>query len=342
MDREKILEIGRVMEENTHQRIIYVDHSILATGVCEEKQRLAYVEHLRPLETSKPLIFGSAFHAAIASIYTSSSRSYAPEAVRDLAHAAFFAEVRKAGPDTLPLSADSDEKRSVERGLYLIDAYIAKWAPTDINWEDVLRPDNGEPYVEMGFAVYFMDWRDTPVVYVGKVDRIRRNRVDGQLYNWESKTTGGAVSYYVQQTRPNHQITGYKWGCQEFLQVNIAGTILDVVHVSDRKIGGKFPDGIDSEKDFARVETRRSSTDVEEFLYDLRESTTRFLELRDSGKRRWHRRAPSACYMYGGCHFRDACNSNLNPAILANKYVKERWEPWTIVAQAPTKSLAMP
>lgn len=321
--------------DRTMKDVIYIDHSTLSTfATCEEKGRLAYVEHLRPLETGKPLIFGSAFHAAVAAIYSGGSQKDA--------HAAFLNEVRAAGPDTLPLSADSEEKRSVERGLYLIDAYIEKWTPQDINWEDVLRPDTGEPYVEMGFAVYLMDWQGTPVIYVGAADRIRRNRVDGQLYNWETKTTGSAVSYYVQQTRPNHQITGYKWACQEFLKLNIAGTILDVIHVSDRKIGGKFPNGIDIEKDFARVETRRSSTDVEEFLYDTRHLTTRYLELQAAGLRRWHRNAPAACYMYGGCHFRDICNSNLNPMIITNKYKVEVWEPWKINVGEPMKSPAKP
>jgi hypothetical protein len=214
--------------------------------------------------------------------------------------------------------------------LYLLEAYVEKWKATDINWEDVYRPDTGEPYIEMGFAVYFMDWHDVPVVFVGKVDRIRRSRVDGQLYNWETKTTGSALSYYSQQTRPNHQITGYKWGIQQLLKMNITGTILDVVHVSDRKVNGKFPNGIDSEKDFGRFEARRSARDVEEFVYDLKLSTERFLDLKDRKLPRWHRNAPAACYMYGGCHFKDACSSNLNPTILASQYKVERWEPWNV------------
>lgn len=325
------------------RNVIYVDHSTLSTfATCEEKGRLAYVEHLCPLETGKPLIFGSAFHAAVAAVYSNSSKKLERDEINIIARAAFLEEVRKAGPDTLPLSADSDEKRSVERGLYLIDAYIEKWAPQDVNWEDVLRPDTGEPYVEMGFAVYLMEWQGYSVLVVGKVDRIRRNRVDAQLYNWETKTTGSAVSYYVQQTRPNHQITIYKWAVQEFLKLNVAGTILDVIHVSDRKIAGKFPNGIDIEKDFARVETRRSITDVEELLFDLKHKTKQFLDLKASGLRRWHRNAPAACYMYGGCHFRDICNSNLNPQIVANKYKKEVWEPWTIADPEATKSPLSP
>lgn len=318
--------------------VIYVDHSTLSTvATCEEKGRLAYGEHLRPLGTGKPLIFGSAFHAAVAAIYIGG-----PD-VRARAHAAFLAEVKKAGPDTLPLSADSEEKRSVERGLYLIDAYIEKWAPQDATWENVYRPDTGEPYIEMGFAVFLMNWNATPVMYVGKIDRIRRNRVDGQLYNWETKTTGSSIYYYLEQTRPNHQLTGYNWAAQEMLNLKIAGTIWDVIHVSSRKIGGKFPNGIDIEKDFGRVETRRSATDIEEFLIDLRSITTRYLTLKESSVKRWHRNAPAACYMYGGCHYKDICNSNLNPSIIANNYKVERWEPWPLMIDSElTKSPPKP
>ncbi len=309
--------------------VIFVDHSILSTfATCEEKARLAYVEHLQPKEEAPPLVFGSAFHAAVASYYTDGDK--------DKARAAFLADVKGSGPDSLPISADSDEKRSVERGLYLIDAYIERWRPIDINWSDVLRPDTQEPYVEIGFAIYFMDWHGVPVVCAGKVDRVRRYRVDDQIYGWETKTTGGSATNYP--TRPNHQLTIYKWALRELLQLNVAGMILDIIHVSDRKIGGKFPNGIDVEKDFNRIETRRSDTDVEEMLYDLRRKTTQFLTLRESRDKRWHRNAPAACYMYGGCHFRDICNSNLNPTIISSKYQIKRWEPWLINGTDVTKS----
>jgi hypothetical protein len=317
-------------------KVIFVDHSILSTfSTCHEKARLSYVEHIRPIETGPPLVFGSAFHAAIAAYY--SEIAYGRRAgAADAARTAFLKEVRESGPDSLPLSADSEEKRSVERGLYLIDAYIEKWSPLDTTWEDILRPDTAEPYIEIGFAIYFMDWHGVPVVYAGKMDRLRRNRVDGNIYVWETKTTGSSVSYYVQQTRPNHQFTGYKWAARELLGMNVAGIILDVIHISDRKVGGKFPNGIDIEKDFGRIETRRSQTDLDEFLCDIKMKTEQFLTQQETPGR-WDRNAPAACFMYGGCHYRDICNSNLNPSIIASKYRVERWAPWEMTVPELTK-----
>lgn len=297
--------------------VIYVDHSMLAThSTCEEKGRLGYIEHLRPNIVKPSLAFGGAFHAAVATYYMDGSV--------DAAKRAFHDYVKKT-PGVLPLSADTDERRSVERGIYLIEAYAEKWKKMDAQWENIIRKD--EPLIEIGFSVYFMDWKGVPVVCVGRIDRVRRNRVDGQAYVIDTKTSSGSVKFYSEATRPNHQLTTYKWACEELLGIQIAGGILDVVYVSERKMDGKYPRGINIDEDFGRFETRRSKVDVDEFLYDLKRKTTKFLELRDSGIRRGERN-DSACRMYGGCHFRDACASNLNPAILRSKYKVEKWHPW--------------
>lgn len=323
--------------------IIFIDHSMhSAFATCEEKARLSYVEHLRPRAEKPPLVFGSAFHAGIAELYIAKSSGASPEDAIRSAELAFIAEAKDKGRDALPISGDSPERRSVERGLNLLRAYALRWRGADITWEDVRNPADGKFYIEIGFAVYLMDWNGRPVVFVGKIDRIRRNRVEGNLWGWETKTTTSSVGAYINQVRPNHQLTSYKWGASELLGVDLAGMILDVTFVSDRKIGGKFPDGIDPEKDFGRAETRRSRTDIDELLYDLRLFATDFLSRQDSGIRRWHRNAPAACYMYGGCYFRDACSSNLNPAKMRNEYKVERWVPWKEILESQRAETAAP
>lgn len=304
----------------------FIDHSIHSTfSTCEEKGRLAYVEHLVPNNELPPLVFGTAFHAGVAGLYEATWA----KAVDPLTYAKLeFSKVAKQSPLAVPLTSET-ERRTVERGTLLLEYYQRKWAKMDMVWEEIINPETGTPYIEIGFAIYFMEWHGKPVLYVGKIDRLKRNRVDGMAYAWETKTTTTSPKFYVEQVRPNHQLTGYQLAVKEFLShIRLAGSILDVIYISDRKIGGKFPDGIDIDNDFARVETRRSSTDLEEFLYDLKLKTTLYLERRDSGMRRWHRNAPTACYMFGGCHYRDACNSNLNPQILKSKYKVKPWHPF--------------
>jgi hypothetical protein len=257
--------------------------------------------------------------------YTSILDGLNREAALENARRAFTMAASKGG---LPLSADSIESRSIERGLNILDAYFnEKWKRNDLNWKGI-RGADGQPYIEIGFSLYFMEWNGVPVVCVGKIDRIMESRLDAHAYGWEVKTTKSGVNRYVEQVRPNHQLTCYKWAMRELIQMDIAGMILDVTHISDRKIGGKFENGVDVENDFARVETRRSDTDVDEFLFDLKLKTTDYLSRRDSNLKRWNRNAPAACFMYGGCHFRDVCNSNLNSAILRNKYKVQPWHPF--------------
>lgn len=317
--------------------VIYVDHSILSTvAACEEKGRLSYIEHLRPKRIAMPLTFGSAWHAGLAAIYNGYELDLTQDELIKLAQLAFYKEYREAGFDSLPLTSEEGERRSVERGLNMLEAYIKKWESKDRLWRNLhyTAKETGEQrtYVEIGFACYLMEWQGHPVVYVGKIDRIRLFRINSQVYMWESKSTVSNVKTYSLQTRPNHQITGYYWILEELLGIKLGGAILDVAYISDREIGGKFESGVDIENDFARYETHRSTRDIEEFLYDIRRKATEFLQLQDdlvtNKITRGYRNAPSSCSSYGGCHFRRVCETNANPQIIDNLFIKQKWEPW--------------
>lgn len=296
---------------------IYLDYSTISTfQSCKEKARLNYVKGYRSTIEKPSLAFGAAFHTAVA-IYLRSHDL-------DRAQRAFLKAAKRRG-DVLPISADDEEKRSLERGLALLSHYVTKYQNEP--FEVMKRPDTGETYTEIGFAVHIMDWRDRPVMYIGKIDSIKRSRTDGRPYNFELKTTGQGLSQFLLQVRPNHQISGYHMGAT-LLGIDIAGTYWDAVFISDRKIGGKFPDGIDPDKDFGRSVTQRSKIDIEEFLFDFTSEAKTYLSWCDSQAVRWPRSAPTACHMYGGCEYREACGHNLAPAIMTSKFKIQKWEPW--------------
>ena len=186
-----------------------------------------------------------------------------------------------------------------------------------------------------------MEWAGRPVMYVGRLDRIMRSRIDNRLRIVETKTTGTGLTQFVNQIRPNHQITGYHWAARELLHLDVAGTIWDCIFVSSRqpKVSGDHWEtrGIDIEKDFNRTETRRSQTDIDEFLFDLTETVTCYLSDVKNGKYRWERNAPGACFMYGGCDYRDVCVTNGNKQIIENRFRKEKWEPWKGIANLEMK-----
>lgn len=323
----------------TDADVIYVDHSILSTvALCNEKGRLAYVEHHKANKPALALDFGSCFHAATQAYYDSiaSLDPAIKDAAIKLAEIGFIEEWKARGGNLpIQMDNDSDEKRSLERGIWLVKAYITRWK--NESYVNVINQSTGKPYNEIGFAVYLMDWhrngKTIPVMYVGRWDRIMRSRLDNNLYIIEVKTTTQGLSYFVVQVKPNHSLTGYMYAARELFDLQVAGVVWDCAFVSSRQPNLKTSDlwlqvGIDIEKDFARTETRRSPLDIDEWLYDTRMITKRFLELQDQHLERWHRNAPTACHMYGGCQFKDVCSFNLSEQILKTNFHKEEWKPW--------------
>lgn len=320
---------------------IYFDHTMLSTfRSCNEKARLSFVKHYSLTGGAPPsLTFGGAFHKAIETFHKSTEDDYG--AKLRACKMAFINYTKQYG--LLPIGIDNSqgEKRNIERGLALIDAYFHKWR--NDTFVNVKRPDTGTPYVEIGFKLWLMDWAGHPVFIVGTIDRIMRSRVDGRLYIFETKTTTMGLSNFVTQVRPNHQVTTYHMAAQQLIREDVAGTVWDCIFISSRQPQETSKDpwlqqGIDIDKDFARAETRRSAVDMEELLFDLQESARYWLALQHSPElTRWARNAPAACHMYGGCAFKKICESNLNPSIISNYYEERRWEPWLSMDESLTK-----
>jgi len=309
---------------------IYVDYSILSTfRMCKEKARLSYQQHLNPRQSKASLDFGGAWHEAMAELYRAKVTVTDLEELKKISFKGFLKEVRARG-GSLPVSIDSEEPRSIERGKALIECYIEKYRNEP--FQNIIRPDDGKPYVEIGFAIFLMEWRKKPVMLVGRIDRIMKSRLTGLPMIIETKTTTQGLINFILQVRPNHQITGYHMVVSELLSMDIRETLWDCVFVSKRKPdptkGRWMSFGVDEKKDFARQVTRRSITDIKAFLEDLNFDVVDYLKMCDSGMTRWPRNAPTACHMYGGCLFRKVCFTNMNPNIIKTDFVVARWEPW--------------
>src|SRR5262249_8096888 len=159
---------------------------------------------------------------------------------------------------SLPMSMDADEKRSVERGLYMLEAYQSRWRgePFDLMWYEI--DGVRKPYVEIQFSIFICEWRKRPIMYSGVIDRIMRSKMTVLVVNVETKTTSQVLSVFQQQVKPNHQVTGYYLASQS-LNLDIKETIWDMTFVSSRKPdpkqGAWMVYGIDIEKDFGRAST---------------------------------------------------------------------------------------
>lgn len=324
------------MSNTGQSQSIWLDYSTLSTfQTCQEKCRLAYEEGYRPLREPAPLSFGRAIHSGIEEFWRLADHPL-PERI-DQACQKFLWDAREHG--NLPTSFEDDEKRSLERGVALMEVYCQRYANDP--YENVPSPDPSKPYIEVGFAIHLMDFIDLsgvlhPVMYVGRIDRVMRSRVTGKFAIFEVKTTSRGLYMFQDSVKPNHQITGYFFGCKTLLaeDAQIEGVYVDAIFVSSRQPSKKLPTGVDLDADFGRFFTQRSQSDVQDWLKDMQITAQRLLEYRLSyqGEVNWPRNAPTACSMYGGCTYRELCSLRNDKAYRERMFKVEKWEPWKGIA----------
>src|SRR5678816_1430636 len=327
-----------MIDHDAHK--IYVDFSTLATfRACHEKCRLEYRDGWRTARTDPKLTFGHAFHAAIAEFYDQFGEEIVTQEARAaavvMAKAAFLRDLQIEGAE-LPITLEQEERRSLERGLALIDAYIHRWQAD--HYVNILG-SNGKPLTEMGFQYPLTQFEGWDVVYVGYIDRVMRSIMSGRPVIFETKTTTMGLDPFIAMCKPNHQVTGYfppVWN----LQLEVRECVWDTIFISNRMpdIGKAVKNrfwmyGIDIDKDLKRSSTTRSMTDVTEFLIDIEEDALEYCRWLTSGKTRWSRNAPGACHTYGGCQFRKRCSLNLDSVdesayMTSQDFAVSRWEPW--------------
>lgn len=349
-----------MIDEANH--IIYVDYSTLAKfQACKELARLGSVRGYRLDRQDPKLAFGHAIHAGWAAYYDALAGGFHDTSghwhqftsldnptplVR--AQAAFLRDlhVNDDGSTALPVTLESDERRSIERGLALLDAYIHRWRNEP--YTNILRLD-GSPLVEVGFQFPLARYQEYDIIHVGYIDRIMLNAATERPVNFEGKTTTRAISQKKKEVKPNHQITTYykpanditaKLGLPEVVE-----TMWDIMFISDRApntakgLTDRFWNyGIDTTKDFDRTTTTRSHTDLTEFLFDAEQWALEYAKYVLSDIPRWPRTAPGPCHNYGGCVFRERCSLNIEPereaSYMSTNFKVDKWEPWRrIVAE---------
>lgn len=308
--------------------IFYVDYSTLSQfAACREFSRLSTKENLTSQREYYPFTFGGAFHHALNTLNVDNDLEKAQLA---------FVEYLKDENSTLPINIEAD-RRSVERGLNLINAYRERWMYEPY---EVVRFPDGRPYSELGFRINLgsvpshLVTEEIPIFLCGTVDKLVRHKEAGTYHGFETKTTTQGLSQFIKHVKPNMQINIYDYALYEMYGFDIKDFIWDCIFISDRQPKAKGTAweqlGIDIEKDFARQTTTRSVVDRKEFLFDLKHKVLEYIEWYFSSEPRWPRDGAfnGKCHMFGGCMYLDICQSNLNPMIISGLYTKKEWKPW--------------
>ena len=328
---------------------IYYDYTTRSTfGACKEKARLGIIHGYRPKQTKSSLAFGHAIHTGWQGYYdaltngwhdTDGTWHFFTEEERKTsnllwAQAAFLRDMQFTDVK-IPVNIEAEERRSLERGLALLEAYVYRWRNEP--YENILD-SSGAPLTEVGFSYYLTTYEGFEIYYVGYIDRLMRSMQSGRPVIFEGKTTTQGLSVFIQQCKPNHQVTGYFKAAQELGFGATTECVWDCTFISDRKpdlqkaLTNRFlMYGVDIDKDFARQTTMRSPIEIAEFFIELEEDALDYARWLLGGiDRRWPRNAPGSCHAFGGCQFREVCSMNAQAIqpMLDTFFRVEKWQPW--------------
>jgi hypothetical protein len=343
------------------RQIIYVDYTTLAVfKSCRRKCQLGHVIGYRTSGHDAAIDFGHAWHAAMEAYYDSQAGGfhYHEDNENELgkfrtrkwqlfpsgtvinpvkqAQAAFLDDL-KINEAQLQTTLEGPERRSVERGLFMIEAYTDRYR--NELYENILWP-SGEPMTELGFTFQIARYENFDIVMCGFIDRLMRAVMTKRPVLFETKSTIFALSQFIKQVKPNDQITTYFKHIQNIMP-EIREAIWDCIFVSSRQpdMSKALKDrywmwGIDKDKDFVRQPTSRSRSDIAEYMIETEEWALEYAKHLMSGKQWWNK-TPSmmTCHFGKGCRFVDACNLNdqARSNFLEGRFIKKPWEPFKMI-----------
>ena len=283
-----------------------LDNTIISTfRECPQKAFRSYFQHLAPSTTSIHLIAGAAYAAGL-------------EAARNAfyLHGATPTRAKAVGVITLLKSwGDYDPHWGQPKGLDLM--VLALWETLDY-WplgEDIVAPleygdRNG---VEFSFALPIgVDHPTTgePILYTGRIDMLCI--YEQALFAEDDKTTGQLGATWTRQWDLRAQFTGYCWALREY-NLPAAGTL--VRGTSIQKLGNKHATAIVYQPDWK----------IDRWLRQTRRDINRMIECWREGY--WDFNLGDSCTAFGGCPFKDLCNSANPERLIPTNFVERVWDP---------------
>lgn len=315
---------------------LHIDSTMLSCfRSCPQKFYLEFVLGYRPAAISIDLHAGACFATALETTYRRIHLNHDPLAV-----ALQYAEAQFAlewGDFEIPEHKRTAKTR--ERMWEAVEDYFAKYPPLTDHVQPYTAAD-GRPTFEYTFAIplepciglsdgEWRDWKGThfpahpsgqPWLYCGRFDML------GSLHSRpvvrDEKTTGSSIGQsWAEQWDLRSQFIGYTWACQQ------GGIDLDTVVVR----------GIAIQKtQFVHAEAIKTYSDLmrARWLEQLRRDLWRIRRAWDEGY--WDYNLADACSAYGGCVFRDVCQSANADSWLSNFTIKH----WNPLEKNPVKEAA--
>jgi len=324
--------------------LLYYDNTRIST--YRECNRKFYLRHMLDLtrEGEKiDLVFGSAWHEAMNTLWPDTAAGKPKQEVMKNAFIAFTKKWMEAGfPE--PTSANYQT---------ITDKYMPKNPYTALemlqNYYDQRLPfirDCTEVEVERPFAVPLgmtipITNKETgevtseEVFYIGRLDKIVKHRQHGRLII-EHKTTGwyakegGFRSDYLESFSPNSQVDGYLFAGSSLYTEGVKGIWVDAA-LTHKTVHDKFKfiplDRQFSALDAWLTETRIWVTRIAGEVSDVEQGAEYAGSFRNFPKN------TGSCHAFSGCTYRDLCKYLPDPRTVGipSGFKVEAWEPFDLL-----------
>jgi len=201
---------------------------------------------------------------------------------------------------------EETEARSLPNLVDIWNSYFDYWLLKGDPWE--ILTDKDGPMIERQLeAVYFED-DDLTIKLFGTIDAVLMNITTGQTVICDHKTTKSIGKDFMNRHRPNFQYTIYTWLAREVLGIDTPYFMINAIQVAKLK------------RDFKRIDSTRNETDFKELKLSLLHHTRSWIASNEA--KLYPQSTPNACSMWGGCRFREICESDedIRGAIIAANY----------------------
>jgi len=286
-----------------------IDSSLIAAfRSCQEKARLEYFEHWKPLAQSVHLVAGAAFARGL-----------------EVARKSFYedgltpADSLAAGAEALMIAygdfeCPPDSAKSCERMLGALEFYFDSYPLGAAGGAEPVRIA-GKPAIEFSFIEPIHATHPTtgqPLLYSGRFDAIVS--YNGLTLGCDEKTASQLGASWPKQWDLRSQFTAYTWGAKQ------AGIRLDGFLVRGVSI-------LKTKYDTLETITYRPEWQVHRWYEQLLRDVNAMKTAWQSGV--WNFSLDHACTEYGGCLFRSVCLMRDPAQLLRMQYQRRRWDPVT-------------
>lgn len=274
---------------------------------CRQKFALEYLQNWKPKSISIHLHAGGCFAAALEATRRAYWESSLPPS--DALRVGFETLMKTWGDYQAP----EGSSKTLDRMLGALEYYFEVW-PLEM---DPAKPAKigSKLGLEFSFAYPLPVLHPTsgePLIYCGRADQMVE--FAGGLYVEDDKTTSSLGASWSQQWDLRSQFTGYAWAARQS-GIMVDGVLVRGVSILKTKYG------------HAESLTNRPEWQVQRWLDQTVRDINGAIHCWEEGY--WDWALDHACTEYGGCTFRQICQTQDPQGFLELNFERRYWNPLT-------------